>query len=89
VRPALSVTREFFPATEQPSSEFAAFRLGGSDSIPVAFLTDTDELRRHPFEINFGIPGQAPKVSQIQGTVGALKSVLENYRALLATGQNI
>jgi hypothetical protein len=31
----------------------------------------------------------APRVSQIQGTVSALKAILDSYRALLGTQQNI
>jgi hypothetical protein len=57
--------------------------------MPADFLTRTGELNPVPFEINLEIPILAPRVSQIQGTVVALKAILDSYRTLLATQQNI
>jgi hypothetical protein len=53
------------------------------------FLTVTDELDLSPFELHIGIPKHAPQPSQIHGTVGALKSILDSYRSLLSIGQNL
>jgi len=58
-------------------------------SMPADFLTRTGELAPVPFEVNFEIPSAASRVSQIQGTAGALKVILDSYRTLLATQQNI
>jgi hypothetical protein len=52
-------------------------------------LTVTEELAPAPFELHIGIPKPAPRPSQIYGTVGALKSILDSYRGLLAIGQNL
>jgi hypothetical protein len=53
------------------------------------FLTVTDELDPSPFELHIGIPKHAPQPSQIHGTVGALKEILDSYRSLLSIGQNL
>ena len=53
------------------------------------FLTATDELKTAPFELHIGIPRQVPHSNQIQGTVGALSSVLDSYRNLQSVRQNI
>jgi len=53
------------------------------------FLTRGCELNTVPFELHLGIPRRALKPSQINGTVGALKAILDSYRALLSIGQNI
>jgi hypothetical protein len=69
---------------------------GSSDLVPAepksdaaGFLTRTDELRPMPFEINFEIPRQAPRRTQVIWTVDALKSILDSYRTVLAIQQNI
>ena len=55
----------------------------------VDFLTATDELKTAPFELHIRIPRQVPHSNQIQGTVGALSSVLDSYRNLQSLRQNI
>jgi hypothetical protein len=57
--------------------------------IPSSFLTNTDEVRPAPFEINLGIPSDLPRPSQIHGTIAALKSLLNSYRSFSAFGQNL
>jgi len=42
-----------------------------------------------PVELHIGIPKHAPRPSQIHGTVGALKSILDSYQTLLSIGQNL
>jgi murein peptide amidase A len=59
------------------------------NNAPADFLTATDELSPVPFEFHIGIPTTAPKPSKIHGTLGALKSVLDTYRTLLAIRQNL
>lgn len=53
------------------------------------FLTTSEELNPVPIEINLEIPSLAPRRSRIQGTIGALKVILDSYRTLLATQSNI
>jgi murein peptide amidase A len=87
--PAIQASQRFLPG----------YILGGvppndlSDALPddppADFLTVTDELNPAPFELHVGIPKSAPRPSQIHGTVGALKSILDSYRSLLAIGQNL
>ena len=89
VQPALAAARRFLPEPVQDSHEDASSWPNASGSIPAGFLTATDELLHAPFEINFGIPVRAPKPLRIQGTVVALVTILESYRILQATRQNI
>lgn len=87
VQPALRAARQFL--SEPDSQENAISWPHASHSMPAGFLTATDELLHTPFEINFGIPVRAPKLSRIQGTAVALMTILESYRILQATRQNI
>jgi len=83
-QPALQAANKILPGSP---------RIDSTDSTPSSirhgFLTDTDELAPVPFEINLGIPRLAPKPSQIQGSLHALKSILDSYRATIAHRQNI
>ncbi len=53
------------------------------------FLTATDELDPVPFELHLEIPGQVSNSHKINGTIGALKSILDSYRGLMSIGQNL
>jgi hypothetical protein len=63
---------------------FSVARLVVKPFGPGGFLTNTNELRPAPFEMNWRIPRNRPGVAQAM-----LSSILESYRALLALRQNI
>jgi hypothetical protein len=88
-QPAIQATRRFLPGSPSSGESQASFPQGSPEAFLPDFLTVTDELKPAPFELHIGIPKSAPKSSQIQGTVGALKSILNSYRSLLAIGQNL
>jgi len=89
VEPAIQATQRFLPGSIlKTGSDAGSLHASPKASLP-DFLTVTDELDPAPFELQIGIPQHAPRPSQIHGTVGALKSILDSYRSLLAIGQNL
>ena len=81
---------QIFLAEEQPENTGGTALLAQTpESSATGFLTETDELRPTPFEINFQIPRRAPRQTQIDGAANALKSILDSYRTVLAIRQNI
>jgi len=89
VQPALEAAHQFILPPIQVPRDPPAPNRDGFKSMRSDFLTRSHELSPVPFEINFEIPRLAPKTSQIQGTVAALKVIVESYRTLLATQQDI
>ena len=89
VQPALEVAQKLILPEGENRREQSAPDRDGFKSMRSDFLTRSRELTPLPFEINFEAPRLAPKESQIQGTVAALKVILESYRTLLATQQDI
>jgi hypothetical protein len=88
-QPAIQATQRFLPGgILKTESDPGPLHASPRASLP-DFLTVTDELAPAPFELRIGIPNHAPRLSQIHGTVGALKSILDSYRSLLAIGQNL
>ncbi|MES1180961.1 MAG: hypothetical protein ABUL66_03770 [Verrucomicrobiota bacterium] len=88
-QPAIQATRRFLPGSlANKESSAGLLHAPPNESLP-DFLAVTDELNPAPFELHVGIPKHAPKPSQIHGTVGALKSILDSNRNLLAIGQNL
>ena len=88
-QPAIQATQRFLPGSIlKTESDIGSLRALPKASLP-DFLTVTDELDPSPFELHIGIPKHAPQPSQIHGTVGALKSILDSYRSLLSIGQNL
>jgi hypothetical protein len=88
-QPAIQATQRFLPGSIlKTESDIGSLRALPKPSLP-NFLTVTDELDPSPFELHIGIPKHAPQPSQIHGTVGALKSILDSYRSLLSIGQNL
>jgi murein peptide amidase A len=88
-QPAIQATQRFLPGSIL-KAEFDAGSLHASPKGALPdFLTVTDELNPSPFELHVGIPKHAPRPSQIHGTVGALKSILDSYHSLLSIGQNL
>jgi hypothetical protein len=88
VSPAILASRMYLK-NEPPVNADSALASKPPESDAAGFLTRTDELRPAPFEINFEIPRQAPRRTQIVCTVNALKSILDSYRTVLAFQQNI
>ena len=87
--PALEASRQFLPEHILNDEPLKDLPPALPDDPPQNFLTATDELNPAPFELHIGIPKSAPRPSQIHGTVGALKSILDSYRSLLSIGQNL
>ena len=88
-QPAIQSAQRFMPGSILiTESDTASLRASPKPSLP-DFLTVTDELIPAPFELHVGIPKLAPRPSQIRGAVGALKSILDTYRSLLAIAQNL
>jgi hypothetical protein len=88
-QPAIQATQRFLPGSIlKTESDTGSLIASPKSSLP-DFLTVTDELDPSPFELHIGIPKLAPRPSQIHGTVGALKSILDSYRSLLSIGQNL
>jgi len=89
VQPAIQATQRFLPGSiSKKESHAGSLRASPNATLP-DFLTVTDELDPAPFELHIGMPSHAPRPSQIHGTVGALKSILDSYRSLLSIGQNL
>jgi hypothetical protein len=87
--PAIQASRRFLPGNVEKSEALPGdIRPTKPRDLP-DFLSATDELNPVPFELHIGIPKSAPKPSQIHGTIGALKSILDSYRSLLAISQNL
>jgi len=88
-QPAIQAAERFLPGgILKRESDAGPLHALTKASFP-DFLTVTDELNPAPFELHIGTPKPAPRPSQIHGTVGALKSILDSYRSLLAIGQNL
>ena len=88
-QPAIQATQRFLPGSRlKTESDTGAPPAFTKASLP-DFLTVTDELHPSSFELQIGIPKHAPRPSQIHGTVGALKSILDSYHNLLSIGQNL
>jgi len=87
--PDMLASRMFMADAPSENTISSAVLSDGAQSDAAGFLTGTDELRPMPFEINFEIPRQAPRRTQIVWTVNALKSILDSYRTVLAIQQNI
>jgi hypothetical protein len=88
-QPAIQAAQRFLPVSIlKTESDTGSLHALPDLSLP-DFLTVTDELDPSPFELHIGIPKHAPQPSKIHGTVGALKSILDSYRSLLAIGQNL
>ena len=88
-QPAIQATRRFLPGRLSNEESRADLPQGSPYASLPDFFTVTDELKPVPFELHIGIPKHAPKPSQIHGTVGALKSILNSYHSLLSIGQNL
>jgi hypothetical protein len=88
-QPAIRTVRRFQPGTAAKSETLAGDLRATTPADLPDFLSVTDELIPAPFELHIGIPKSASKPFQIQGTLSALKSVLDSYRSLLSISQNL
>jgi len=88
-QPALQASRELSPGRQSGDEPNAGLLQASPGPSMPNFHTATDKLSPAPFELHIGIPGDFPPPAQIQGTVGALKSILDSYRSLVSIGQNL
>jgi hypothetical protein len=88
-QPAILATQRFLPGDILKTESDAASLHSPTKATMPDFLTLADELKPSPFELHIGIPKHVPRPSQIHGTMGALKSILDSYRSLLSIGQNL
>jgi protein MpaA len=88
-QPARQMTQRFLPGNITKNEPDTGPVRGALPAGAPDFLTVTEELNPAPFELHIGIPKHAPRPSQIHGTTGALKSILDSYRSLLSIGQNL
>jgi murein peptide amidase A len=88
-QPAFQAAQRFLPGGLSQSVAHPDLPQALASTPMPDFLTATNELKPAPFELHIGIPKHAPQPSQIYGTVGALKSILDSYRSLLSIGQNL
>ncbi len=87
--PAIQAADEAGSEGEQKAILKAGTLHATPDTRSPNFLTATDELDPAPFELHLEIPGQVSNSHKINGTIGALKSILDSYRSLMSIGQNL
>jgi hypothetical protein len=88
-QPAIQATHRFLPGSILKQVSPTGLPHASPGATLPDFLTVTGELNPTPFELHIGIPKHTPKPSQIHGTVGALKTILDSYRRLQSIGQNL
>lgn len=89
VRPALAAAARHLPLADGPIIDgFEADDGVLRDCYP-GILTSPEELRPTPFEVIFETPQKAPRQPQVDATLAALFSILEEYRVLMAMGGDL
>ena len=89
LEPALREAEQFLPRNRRRVIDgFNARRGIITDSYP-GVLKSVPGVPRPPFEITFETPQKAPLHRQVEAFNGALKTILIEYRYLLAIAQNI
>jgi protein MpaA len=89
VEPALAAAEKFLPRANGEVIDGFPARNGVIKACYEGVLSDPSELRPAPFEIIFETPQKASANLQISATVAALKSILREYRQLIAYGQDL
>jgi protein MpaA len=88
--PALLAAEKFLPRADGELIDgFAAQRGIICRDCYEGVLSNPAELHPAPFELIFETPQCAPQDLQVKATVAALQSILREYRALLAYGQDL
>jgi murein peptide amidase A len=89
LEPALREAEQFLPRTRRLKIDgFAAERGVITDGYP-GTLKSVPGLRRPPFEIILETPRKAPLHRQVEAFTVALRTILGEYRYLIAIAQNI
>ncbi|HEY1788185.1 MAG TPA: succinylglutamate desuccinylase/aspartoacylase family protein [Verrucomicrobiae bacterium] len=81
IHPAIQATQKRLSAT--------VLNAEPNKDLSEKFLTAGDELDPVPFELQFGIPRNAPPLLQANGTIHLLNSILDSYRSFLSISQNL
>ncbi|HEY8994897.1 MAG TPA: succinylglutamate desuccinylase/aspartoacylase family protein [Lacunisphaera sp.] len=86
--PALRASQTVLPANPRRSGEVLPAEVGpGKERDPLVIAPPEQEPR--PFEVIFETPAFAPMTQQIEAISCALRTVLKEYRSLIAQGFNL
>jgi len=89
VRPALAAAARHLPLANGPVIDGFRADKGVLRDCYSGILTNPEELKPAPFEIIFETPQKAPAASQVEASIAALFSVLDEYRGFISTAENI
>jgi hypothetical protein len=89
LEPALAAANEILPRNDNPIIDGFNARNGVIREGYQGVLSAPPGLRPRPFEIVFETPQEAPHFAQVQATVVALVTILNEYRNLVAYAANL
>lgn len=89
LKPALKAADTFLPRSHQRLIEGAPARRGIVHQIKDGMLRPPPRLQPTPFEIVLTSPAKMPLQLQVDGVNAALHSILQEYRTLMSTAQDI
>ncbi len=89
LEPALAAASKVLPRNDQEMIDGFPARRGIIREGYTGILSAPPEQRPHALEIVFETPGRAPLELQVEAAVIAVKTILAEYRQLLALGQNL
>lgn len=89
IEPALREAERFLPRNRRKIIDGFAARRGIITEGYPGVLKSLPGQRRPPFEITFETPQKASLHRQVEATVAALRTILVEYRYLMAMAQNI
>lgn len=89
LEPALAAASRILPRNNADIIDGFAARRGIIREGYTGILSAPPEQRPHALEIVFETPGRAPVELQVEAAVIAVKTILSEYRQLLAHGQNL
>lgn len=89
LEPALREAERFLPRNRRKVIDGFHARRGIITAGYSGVLKSLPGLARPPFEITFETPQQAPLHRQVEAAVAALRTILVEYRYLMAIAQNI
>jgi murein peptide amidase A len=89
LEPALREAEHFIPRSRRPAIDLLPAKCGIIKEGNSAVLKSPAGLRRPPFEIVLQTPQSAPLHRQAEAFVTALRTMLVEYRYLIAIAQNI
>ena len=89
LEPALREAEQFLPRNRRKTIDGFAAQRGIVTSGYSGVLKSVPGLSRPPFEITFETPQKSPLSRQVAATAAALRTILLEYRYLIALAQNI